>query len=416
VTQLTRELLLENVRDLFRPAKTLEERESRRVGAELEFIPSSLATGQRVQAAATSPNTSEMLRRVAKAHRWKEMPMGDDPSCWKFDDGVITFEPGGQIELSSVPFATVSALVDAMRKCTEILVKAAAEDEIELKLLGIDDCTSIEDVPLQLRRDRYATMTRYFDSIGPYGAIMMRQTASLQINIDKGDDPPSRWRLLNALAPYLTAMFANSPNYAGVATGHKSYRGKVWQLLDSQRTGLAYDPADPAERYLDFALDAPMILGNRSTMFRTFRETLEFGWANLDLWNTHLTTLFPEVRPRDHFEIRSIDAISTEHLAAPLVLITALAYDDEASEAATEMLGDPNASLLKPAARYGFTNTSIHECAKKLVEIALEACSRLGESYISRAHADLACKFFEKYTLAGLSPADDVEVTKKPMR
>ena len=39
---------------------------------------------------------------------------------------------------------------------------------------------------------------------------MMRQTAAFQVSIDFDDEPWLRWRVLNAAAPYVVAIFANS--------------------------------------------------------------------------------------------------------------------------------------------------------------------------------------------------------------
>ena len=61
---------------------------------------------------------------------------------------------------------------------------------------------------------------------------MMRQTAAFQVSLDFDDEPRLRWRLLNAVAPYVTAIFANSPVYEGLATGHQSFRAQVWRRLD----------------------------------------------------------------------------------------------------------------------------------------------------------------------------------------
>src|SRR5258705_2612310 len=109
-----------------------------------------------------------------------------------------------------------------------------------------------EAIPLQLHRDRYTGMTSYYDSIGPSGVQMMRQTAALQINLERGGDPKSRWRLLNALAPIVVALFANSRQYARKATGWASYRAQVWRTLGPSATGIIYDQADHIELYLGF--------------------------------------------------------------------------------------------------------------------------------------------------------------------
>ena len=87
---------------------------------------------------------------------------------------------------------------------------------------------------------RYERMADYLGRRGPAGARMMRQTASFQVALDLDDEPWLRWRVLNAAAPYVVAIFANSPVYAGVETGCASTRAQVWRALDPARTGLPW--------------------------------------------------------------------------------------------------------------------------------------------------------------------------------
>jgi glutamate--cysteine ligase len=58
--------------------------------------------------------------------------------------------------------------------------------------------------------------------------------------------------------------------------------------------------------------------------------------------NAHLTTLFPEVRPRGYFEVRSCDALPPEWYAAPLAFIAGLAYGPDRGRTAWEIAGAPD--------------------------------------------------------------------------
>ena len=69
---------------------------------------------------------------------------------------------------------------------------------------------------------------------------MMRQTAAFQVALDLDDEPWLRWRVLNAAAPYVVAIFANSAIYAAADTGCASARAQVWRALDPARTGLPW--------------------------------------------------------------------------------------------------------------------------------------------------------------------------------
>ncbi len=172
-------------------------------------------------------------------------------------------------------------------------------------------------------------MAEYLARRGPAGARMMRQTAAFQVALDLDDEPWLRWRVLNAAAPYVVAIFANSPIYDGRGHGLRQRPGAG---LARARPG-AHRPA-LGER------------GRRSTPTSTSRSRLRrscsrpsaasicrsaSGWraltSTLDEWHDHLTTLFPEVRPRGHFELRSADAVAPQWYAAPLALAVGITYE-----------------------------------------------------------------------------------------
>lgn len=395
--------LLADIQSCFAPSDS----ESRIIGAELELIPSFRTSGARVPAQSAEVSSAAFIRRVAAESGWTEESLGRDPPYWTFGAGSLTFEPGGQIELASAPYESASGLIEALHGAVKKLRAAADKFDIELNAIGIEPKLPISSVPLQLRRDRYSRMTDYFSSLGPWGVVMMRQTASIQINVDRGKKPRDRWRLLNALAPCLSAIFANSPLYEGKSTGHRSFRAHVWRSLDSDRTGIPLSTDEPERRYLEFALNARVMLSGE-TDYPTFRELLGRGKATMEIWRAHLTTLFPEIRPRDYFEIRSIDSIDVDKIPAAIALIAGIVYDSESSAAAMSLFADPDLASLVTAGSDGLDNSAILETSIALADLALRGCRRLGDSYISFNHFVLAADFFDRYTRKGLSPCDDL--------
>jgi glutamate--cysteine ligase len=387
--------LLEDVRQrLFAPAVSAN---PRAVGVELELIPVHKTTRTRALAQNDArASTSEVLSRVGLREGWDEETNGEDPPSWKLPDGThISFEPGGQLEISSAPAPTASQVIDSTQGVVTILREAMSNVGIELLARGVDPFNDIDAVPLQLHRDRYTGMTRYFDSIGPSGVQMMRQTAALQINLERGGDPRSRWRLLNGLAPIVVALFANSKQYARKPTGWASYRAQLWRTLDPSRTGIIYDESRYVERYLDFALDAiAMRSGDDSASYRAFRGWMSDASVSRDDWLFHLSTLFPEVRPKEFFELRSADTIEPYALAAPVVFVTGLVYDDEIAYRAAELTGAPSEKMLERAGRLGLADAEIRRIASRLVVLALDGGRRLGSDYIKRQHLEAAYQYF----------------------
>lgn len=322
--------------------------------------------------------------------------MENDPPSWTLADGAhISFEPGGQIEISSAPHATASGAIRATQSLVAVIREAMQLAGIELIASGVDPRNGIEGVPLQLHRDRYARMTRFFDAIGPSGVRMMRQTAAVQINVERGRSPVARWSLLNSLTPYIVALFANSRRYAGKRTEYASYRAHLWRTLDPSRTGLPCDSTDPAARYLAFALDAKAMRSSDGTRpWLTFRDWMRAESVSDDDWQFHLSTLFPEVRPKEFFEIRSADAIDSDHLAAPVVFVTGIVYDEESASSASQLMPSPNEALLESAGRVGLADPEIHRVVSRLTELALSGAKRLGREYLAEGDVAAAREYF----------------------
>jgi glutamate--cysteine ligase len=377
-----------------------------KIGAEVEVIPVDASSRRVVPLAVTVP----MLRALARRCRWVERPSPYGAPMFSLGSaGQVSFEPGGQIEFSAAPSASVSELLARIRGVTDAVRHAAADSGIDLLSVGIDPVNPVECVPRQLHGKRYVAMDEYLATRGPNGARMMRQTAAFQMSLDVGTQPAREWRLLNALAPYVVAIFANSPTYAGQQTGHRSYRAHVWRTLDPTRTGLPASAAeDPAAEYTEFALRAPAIMPRAADgSFRPFGELLETGVATSDDWATHLSTLFPEVRPRGTFEVRSADALPTQWYAAPLVFLSGLIYDATARAEAAVAAGDADPSRLIDAGRYALSDPALARGARDLAEIALAGAARLGPAYVTPGDLEVARDFFDQYTHRGRSPADD---------
>jgi glutamate--cysteine ligase len=388
--------LLEDVRQrLFAPTRSAN---PYAIGLELELIPVHKTTRTRALAAGDArASTAEVLSQLGRREGWHEQSNDGDPASWKLADGAyISFEPGGQIEISTAPKPSASESIDSTQSRVKMLRDAMSNAGIELLALGVDPFNTIDSVPLQLHRERYTGMTRYFDSIGPSGVQMMRQTAALQMNLERGEDPKSRWRLLNGLAPIVVALFANSRQYERRATGWASYRAQLWRTLDPSRTGIIYDEAAHVERYQHFALDAISMRGGDGSAYRPFREWINDAGVKMEDWLFHLSTLFPEVRPKEFFELRSADTIEPAALAAPVVFVTSLVYDEESAHRAAELVGAPSEKLLERAGRLGLADPEIRRIASRLVVLALDGGRRLGTEYIRRPHLAAAYQFFAR--------------------
>ena len=381
--------------------------DGRHVGAEVELLALDGATRRPLQLLGGRRSLVEMLRLRAASFGWIEVAgYGPVPRFEIPGRAVISFEPGGQVEISTVACRSVSALTSVLREIVPRLREDLATDGVRLESCGIDPVNDARAVPQQLPVARYERMTEYFERIGPFGVRMMRQTAAIQVSLDRGAHPTDRWRLLNDLAPYVTAIFANSTHYHGRDTGHQSYRAHCWRMLDATRTGIVAPTGDPADGYARFALEAGYMM--RCGADGGYRA---FGAWPVDndtdaRWETHLTTLFPEVRPRGHFEVRSCDAIDPAWYPAPIVFLCGLVYDPRSARESAVLAADSRA-LLRTAGERGMGDVAIARTARDLFQLALAGARRLGDQCVGLHDIDVAERYYAEYTARDRSPAND---------
>jgi len=351
-------------------------------GAELEllaFDSESHAISPIFPGANGMPATLDLAREVGSRLGWAEHV--SDKGVPRFraqHGGALTFEPGGQLEYASGVHLSVDGLLRDLCAVETVLTEAGDARGMLLMPVGVDPFNGPDAAPLQLDAPRYSRMARYFASIGIDGARMMRQTASVQVNVG-GIPVRERWVAANAIAPWLVALFANSSRYAGVDTACASYRSETWRGVDVSRTGV-FAGGDSVGEYARFALGARAFLADDAAPpFGALRddqlsdETLE----------AHLSTLFPEMRPRGYLEIRSLDAIGAQARTVAVALIAGSLADETAAHEVAELLGPPDEDLLRRAGRYGREDPRIAAATPDLIGIAERGCRRLGTTVIS---------------------------------
>ena len=176
----------------------------------------------------------------------------------------VTFEPGGQVELSGPPLPLLEAC-DAMACDSERLGASLESEGIALVGLGLEPGPLHERV---VSSPRYDAMERYFDASGPAGRTMMRGTAAVQVNLAYGDDADvdRQWRIAHDLGPMLAAAFANSPFGDDGPTGWRSSRLAVWWEIDPGRTRPAAGEVGTPGRtaFADYAFAARVMSVRRS--------------------------------------------------------------------------------------------------------------------------------------------------------
>lgn len=415
------------------------------IGAELEWLVRD----------STNPARHVPFRRISKVFDSLQKP-GILPGA-----GLLTLEPGGQVELSTAPAKDLSDCVAAASNDLAVLYEAFGDAGLVLTGHGIDPLrppSRVLDLP------RYAAMEEYFDRNGQWGRLMMCSTASVQVCVDAGFEHDGtsgyafRWRLLHALGPILVAAFANSPLRRGQPTGWKCTRQLVWSRLDPCRTrppagaepgstqpGAPAEAATPAgngsddarEHWVRYAMDAEVLCVRRpdgqpwtvpaGLTFRDWVRGVDRPRApTADDLNYHLSTLFPPVRPRGHLELRMIDAQQGDGWIVPVAVVAALIDDPVAADAAmaaaeqvwkpggspgpsppqgTSVLPGNETSPWLHAARLGLADPVLARAARQCFDAAEASLSRSNAPPPVRA---AVAAFAERYVRRGRCPADDI--------
>ena len=341
--------------------------------------------------------------------------------------GRFTFEPGGQVEFSSSPTATPLATYEATVRALDGLEAELFARGLRMLSMGANPWQGPGEVALQTNAPRYVCMDAHFASIGAAGELMMRRTCAAHVNLDFG--PPSRaarrWRAAQLLSPIALATFAFSPFDRGMLSGAKSLRGLAWRELDATRSGfprafLEHPLGAPSEQYLAFALEARVMIVRHAGGWispgrnLTFAAWMEHGLGGfhptLDDWHYHLSTLFPEVRPKGFLELRSADAQARPFRSVPLTWWSALLCDDKNLGAVLERLGGTAGDLRRRwdrAAREALDDPELAADAKAIFAWASEAVLRAPLGSYSREMVRAFIAFGERFTVAGRAPADE---------
>lgn len=288
----------------------------------------------------------------------------------------VSFEPGGQLELSSVPVGTPDEAYS--RLLSDMAVLRPALRSGGLDLLASPHHASrrpcrVSDSP------RYEIMERWFSTGGwPAAPEMMCNTASIQVNVGCGADPSATWRLANQLAPILAATFACS-----AAETWASTRLRAWAGLDPSRTSSAFDTGDAIADWTQYALAAKAIMRARpdggfealadGLSLREWIETPPPGCPAPTLPDVelHLSTLFPPVRLKGWIEIRVIDMQPGDWWPVPLAVTAALLAPPAGTPAADfGWLGELGQIPWQEAGRIGLTSAVLATAADRILRLA----------------------------------------------
>jgi len=365
---------------------------------------------------------------------WRYNYQPDDPThllTISLDDSdMISFEPGGQLEFSTRPYPCLSEAIQRMESIQGILDEAMQRQGISIIQVGLNPWRTVDEIGLQMTKPRYRAMDAYFTNHNEFGRRMMRQTCTIQVNLDFGGNDEvlaKRYLLANLLAPFATAIFANSPFLDGQANGYLSNRARTWQHMDDSRTGFPYlegvvknmNRKACVQTYYDYIMNGRVVFAE-ALNYRVmdgklrFKDWVEHGVEGVkptlkDL-QTHLSLQFPEVRARGFMELRSLDCQTRFWQVAPAAFYVAVLYNDAALHAGLDLLLPLRQRLPEfwQHSTRGLQNPEMAQLSQDIMRIAREGFGGLPPCFQGSNTSRVFEAYSDYYTDRSRTPADDL--------
>ncbi|SJZ37904.1 glutamate--cysteine ligase [Selenihalanaerobacter shriftii] len=352
---------------------------------------------------------------------WEGKKEGDALIQASRKDAVITLEPGGQLEISIAPQCKIAELENKYFDFLSDLIPILDENNQLLVAAGYQIENAIAEIDWNPKQ-RYKIMSNYLAEKGKYAHNMMKGSASIQIAADyiNEEDFVKKFRIANALAPAIAALFDNAAYFEGAEYVEHNIRTDIWSNCDPDRAGTikeAFDKDFGYRKYAEYILSRPPILlktgdGFISTGDKTCREvftTKELGQEELE----HvLTMFFPDVRAKNFIEIRMMDSLSPELTFAAVAFWKGLLYDSENLEEVYKIVNQltyeevlaAREDVVKRGLEAEIGDYQVLELGKELVEISKTGLSAAEKEYLTP---------FEELLTEGKNP---VAITREKLR
>ncbi len=295
--------------------------------------------------------------------------------------GLLSLEPGGQVEVSSAPHPDLPTASRALAQDMERVRAALAEVGLGWTMLGADPLRAPERIS---RARRYAAMEAFFAADATtrvHGPVMMCSTSALQVNLEPGrpDQWTARVRRAQRLGPLLTALSGTSAFLNAADTGWHSSRQRAWSGLGPLTSGPVGD-ADPGEGWADRALEAPVVMlptddgevgrpDRRRSLAEWVSDPQDWPAPTVADVRRHLTTIFPPVRLRGWLELRCLDSLPDPWW--PAVAAVCVAWmDHEPLHALVDEQVREVGDRWEQAARHGLADPPLQAAAVACLEAA----------------------------------------------
>jgi len=306
--------------------------DNRLVGIEIEC----LVYNQKMQRIPVNPgpgfSATDLLEQLS---HWK----GKNKHCIHY-----SLEPGGQLEYASPPVNSLHLVNHQYQQHLEQLIQISQQEKLILIDYALEPLYGPEQVAL-IADEKYRLMHDLFSETGAHGHWMMRNTTSVQVNIDitSRQEAEEMAFIADCLEPLAAILFAHAPFYRGKLAGTRNLRYDIWNDTDPARCGSLIDhgidsPDGLLEKYVNWILDVPLIfaLNNADRVIsyggkagEWLRSRAVDGMVAGDDIQLVLHQIFTYVRFKHVLEVRGADRPLCGHDLAPAAFWVGLLTADK---------------------------------------------------------------------------------------
>ena len=316
-----------------------------------------------------------------------------------------SLEPGGQFEWASPPMKSLRDINAIYVQNKARVIEIAKRENLKYIDFSLDPIYQPSEIDL-INHEKYRLMDKMFMGTGELGQWMMRNTSSIQVNIDfsSKEEAEKMAYIADCLTPIASILFANSPFWKGKSGGKENLRYKIWNSTDNSRCGNLMDygmvaPKGLISKYAQYIQSVPAIFieDERGSVI-SYKNTLGLWLKDLfdqdRLTDEHiqlaLHQIFTHVRFKNVLEIRGSDRPPSGFEMAPTAFWIGLLIEDETQNEIYNIvkkwtLEDRNKLNLSAykldLSQDGPDNKSIGEWINTICELSLRGLNKRSNKY-----------------------------------
>jgi len=338
-----------------------------------------------------------------------------------------SMEPGGQIEWASAPYVSLHDIHKEYTRHLESFRGLLVDNNLFTIDCTVEPLYSPSSIEL-VDNIKYQLMDNLFEKTGTHGHWMMKNTASVQINIDilSRVDGEQMAFLSDCINPFASLLFANSPFINSDPVEENNFRHTIWANTDNTRCGYLFEhdifsTENLIEKFSGIVLNAPSIFSmDKKYDIKRFMGPIN-KWLSLlndnnelddQMINAAIHQIFTHVRfKQGMLELRCTDRPPGGYEFAPVAFWVGIFADDTIRDKLMELFLSWNTIDRKLAIKnadnlnldkIGPQKTSMFDWINYFVELALEGLSHRSQLLSINNEADLFIPYLELFRNKGV--------------